>query len=395
MAYQWFTLFSYFILNFIVGLNYFNAPKSLEILLGLEVEEDNYYIFELGFLIFYIFIAPVCFNFLWRSFYWSIWVTWMVATAGLWIKCYGKYKLDSYFLVFGHCLVLLTSIITIPACGTLTIKYFHETHHLFVLCIGYLASPIGLSFSYLSNTYLSDNRSSLVESILISFFGLLFLIFSEKDKPFIRQPYKGIQQSWKYLLKNKERKILWISTSIGQAGILSILTMFDKLEKYAYDPETICVFAISFSVFSFLGALIFFLASTTYYRFVVILKSTIFIAIIAVVFWAFSVNLQYSSMIYCVIAGVFMLGGFPLRIKALLNSGSTMLQPVMINMMFYLSTIILVLLRILILKLEEHLGISVLTSCSVIELLSATAFLSEYSPFEIEKQQDSLDNHSN
>ena len=171
--------------------------------------------------------------------------------------------------------------------------------------------------------------------------------------------------------------------------------MFDKLEKYAYDPETICLFAISFSVFSFLGALIFFLASTTYYRFVVILKSTIFIAIIAVVFWAFSVNLQYSSMIYCVIAGVFMLGGFPLRIKALLNSGSTMLQPVMINMMFYLSTIILVLLRILILKLEEHLGISVLTSCSVIELLSATAFLSEYSPFEIEKQQDSLDNHSN
>lgn len=377
---RWAMLISYSFLNFIIGLNYINSfPIVLESIVSFENVRNYNSIFKAIYPVLYVILGPISYKLLWSSLYWPIWLAWIGVMAGVWIK----YFADTTFWIAltGHCLIIVSSSIIIPAAATLSIDYFAKSQQLLALSISTISNLLGIIVSLIADNYISPGPNHLIQASLVSLFGVVFLLTTEKIDKVGGKAYIGFFKSWKILLGHRERCVMFLCSSTNLGIIYTLLTLIEEsMRKFLYEEYQVLIIASLFGLSGLIGALV----SVCYCRkqdeLPIVLRFFLVLTSVSLFWWAFCSKIPFVCIIFSVTSGFSMVGSLPMQILALLDHNPNIVQPISANLIYFTSAFLIIPLRSGFILTEENFGISGLWFLAVLELFIITSYIAEYSP---------------
>lgn len=376
---KWATLLWYSGLTFIVGLNFFSISHSITDYENSDNQETAGFEYQLLYLGGYVFIAPISFWCLWKNFEVSIFISWVSVIIGLSVLLIGLDCHSPWTSFIGRTQILLTSILVIPACGTLSLNYFSSGSQLLALSFSCLANPLGISISYFSGQYLEDRVSIKLQLGLSVIFCVMSLVFKESECILRRQKYIGVIKSFKYLWEDQERFVMFFSSSISLANTYAILTLLYGFLSNSHNKEQTPLLAFVFTSSSFFSAVATNVYKYKYRGYELIFKVFMVMSVLSLYLWSFSFSSITMCLIYCLTSGMTILGRLPMKIYASIEESDELTQPVASNMIFYTSTFLVVLIRYVALKVEDTFPHTGMVFLATVELFAVTAYISEYS----------------
>lgn len=376
MVDRWMTLFCYTYLNIIIGMHYFSVfPDIFKI--ATDSSEFTKNLLNALYPILYIISGPISYRFIWMSFYWSNWVAWFLLIMSLWLKYFDMYDWTE---ISGHAIIVMVSGLIIPGSGVLSVKYFPAHQQLLALILSSLGHPLGICLAMSLKSFITDKNVILAEAFSTSVIGVLFLMFTERDKH-TRDGYKSFFESWKIIFENQQRGVLYISTSAQIGIIYFILADFQIIEKRAgYSDTELDVMQAIFGIFGYLGSLFMLFTFKKSKHFAMILRVALVISTLSIFMWAFLFKTRSVNTILSICTSVTLLASLPLTLLALYNTHPTIHHPFSMNLAYFTYPIFLILLIGACHAFEAYVELTGLWLCALAELLIVTSFIAVYEP---------------
>ena len=384
-ASKWITFLTYCILNFLLGMHFYNVYPNITILgdyvLGRDTIDDinSYFRFIYPFL--YIVLGPFCFNFIWKSFYWSNCVAWVCVLAGIWLK-FMSYD-SKISIIIGHVLLVASTSLALPGIGVLALKYFKFQDYFLSLNWSSMSHLFGLILGAILKNQADLNLVLVVQGLLGLVAALFFAVFSEEDPVVGKSVNMNFRQSLQIMFKKKDEGILFmmISCQIGFIychciGIPYFLKQFDdENKKIAYDTN---IYMFMFLGSSVLGSFLCLYLFSRTYAIGFLVRAYLGISFLIMFLIKFVFRVIAFDYALAIALGLIVLPTIPLLLIVGLSIHKTILQPISVNLSYYFALMFVAGFSAFASGIKAVFDISQAVSYSCIQFLILTVFLSVY-----------------
>ena len=391
---KWVALSCYSFMNFLIGVNYI-IPDAITILSAEFPDQfpPHRPLIEGIYPILYIILSPIAFLCLWRSFYWSIRVSWVLLVSSLWLKSLG----DSFPYFFaGDALLMVSSSFILPASASLVTDYFPQDEKLKALTLATLSNPLGIGLGITIRQIIAENDFTaeyvtFAQALSLSLVGMLLCMFPERVDKVQTSPYIGFCRSWKIVMENQETAVMMFSSSLNLAVVYTFLTRIGEAfgnAGYEYLAQHI---AVVFTFSAVIGGLVAVRLCRNHDEVPYMLRTFLVLSSISAFWLALCAKAVLVCTVFSLVAGFSLLGSFPMQVLALLEYDPDISQPISANILYFTSGFFISLLRYLYELIEVQTSISGLWLLALLQMIIVSCYLSDYSPSTREIRKKLID----
>lgn len=383
---KWITFCTYCILNFLLGMHFYNVYPNITILgdyfLGHEAIDDINSYFRYVYPFLYIVLGPFCFNFIWKSFYWSNCVAWVCVLAGIWLK-FMSYD-NKISIIIGHILLVSSTSLALPGIGVLSLKYFKFQDYFLSLNWSSMSHLFGLILGAILKDQDQDlNLILVIQGLLGLTASIFFALFSEEDPVVGKSINMNFFQSLKIMFKTKDEGILFMMISCEIGFIYCHCIGIPYYMKELYDKnvdvyKNTDIFMLMFLGSSILGSFVSLYLFSRSYSIGFLVRVYMGISFLIMFLIKFVLKVMPFNYIFVVVLGITVLPTIPLLLIVGLSIHKNIMQPISINLAYYFGLMFLAGFSALASGAKVLLGVPQWVSYSCIQFLILTVFLSVY-----------------